>query len=184
MFKFAASLFLALAVLASPAQGQQMTLNVSYSSGAYTAMFQETARSFEAKHPNIKIAYRAPVVATYDELIQQTLRAQITGDLPDVSFQGNQNIKFLAQRGLPVQLDPLIAREASWDELGYSPSVKAVGGGRLTGRFTPCPTRPPCRSFTSTSIWCAAPVAIRKTCLTPGRRSPRWRARSMVWGAA
>ena len=127
MFKFVASLSLAVVVLASPAQGQKMTLNVSYSSGAYTAMLEETARSFEAKHPNIKIAYRAPVMATYDELIQQTLRAQITSDLPDVSFQGNQHIKLLAQRGLPVQLDPLIAREASWDKLGYSPSVKAVG---------------------------------------------------------
>src|SRR5262245_19187738 len=100
MFKFVASLSLAVVVLASPAQGQKMTLNVSYSSGAYTAMLEETARSFEAKHPNIKIAYRAPVMATYDELIHQTLRAQITSDLPDVSFQGNQNIRFLAQRGL------------------------------------------------------------------------------------
>jgi multiple sugar transport system substrate-binding protein len=127
MCKFAASLFLALVVVASPAQGQKVTLNVSYSSGAYAAMLEETARSFEAHHPSIKIAYRAPVVATYDELIQQTLRAQITGDLPDVSFQGNQNVKFLAQRGLPVQLDSLITREANWDKLGYASSVKAVG---------------------------------------------------------
>lgn len=121
--------FLAAALVLSiaTAHAEKIVLSISYSSGAYKHALEKTAEEFERRYPNVQILFRSPIVGTYDELLQQTLRAQVTGDLPDISFQGNQMIKLLAERGLAVPLDPLIATEPRWQDLGYTPSVRAVG---------------------------------------------------------
>src|SRR5262249_24470964 len=84
------------------------------------------------RHPDIKISYRGPVLSTYDELLLATLRSAAIGDLPDISLEGNQNVGILAGRGIPIALDGLIAGEATWHDLGYSPSIQEVGqiGGK------------------------------------------------------
>lgn len=125
--KISAFFGISLAMLPTIAFAEQTTINVAYSSGAYSNVMAESAREFEAKHPDIKIDFRAPVVNTYDELLQSTLRSAVTGDLPDISLEGSQNVGVLAGRGIPVALDGLIAGEPSWNELGYSPSMKEVG---------------------------------------------------------
>lgn len=114
------------AVIAGP-----LTLEVSYSSGSYTQVMVESARTFEASHPDIKIRYRAPILTTYDELLQSTLRSAAIGDLPDISIEGNETITTLAARSVPVALDEFIARETSWGQQGYSPAIQDVG--RITG---------------------------------------------------
>lgn len=125
--KISAILGFSLAILPTVAFADQTTIDVAYSSGAYSGVMTESARQFEAAHSDIKINFRAPVVSTYDELLQATLRAAVTDDLPDVSLEGSQNVGVLAARGIPVALDGLIASEPSWDKLGYSPSIREVG---------------------------------------------------------
>lgn len=102
-------------------------LEVSYSGGPYTEPLQEIAWAFEERNPGIRISHRTPVVERQEDLLQNTLRAALTGDLPDVSFQGNLFLGVLASRDLPVPLDPLIAAEPDWGSLGYFPSVRTAG---------------------------------------------------------
>jgi len=117
----------------SIATAAPVTIEVSYSSGAYTDVLVESARQFEAAHPDIRIVYRAPVVATYDELLQSTLRSAITGSLADLSLEGNQNVGILAGRRIPIALDDLIAAESDWGGMGYAPAIADVGrvGGKV-----------------------------------------------------
>jgi multiple sugar transport system substrate-binding protein len=114
------------------ASADPITIQVSYSSGAYSSVLMESKRAFEATRPDIKISYRGPVVNTYDELLQTTLRSAAIGDLPDISLEGSQNVGILANRGIPITLDGLISGEAAWRDLGYSPSMQEVGqiGGK------------------------------------------------------
>ena len=46
---------------------------------------------FTEAHPDIKVKFRNPV-ASYEEAAQQILRDQITGRLPDVAFNGINQI--------------------------------------------------------------------------------------------
>jgi multiple sugar transport system substrate-binding protein len=87
----------------------------------------ESARRFEITHPDIKIEYRMPVLNTYDELLQSTLRSALVGNLADVSLEGSQNVGILARRRIPVALDEFIRSEPDWNNLGYSPSIADVG---------------------------------------------------------
>jgi multiple sugar transport system substrate-binding protein len=128
MKKVAATIgIVVLAMTAGCANAEQLTLSVSYSSGAYSNVMLESARRFEMMHPNIKIEYRMPVLNTYDELLQSTLRSALVGDLADVSLEGSQNVGILARRRIPIALDDLIRSEPDWTRLGYSPSITDVG---------------------------------------------------------
>lgn len=109
-----------------------VTIEVAYSGGSYTEVLAESAKQFQATHPDIKIVYRAPVVETYDQLLQSTLRSAVAGDLPDVSLEGNQNVGVLVDRKIPVELDSLIAAEKNWGKMGYGPGVQEVG--RIGGK--------------------------------------------------
>ncbi|MBB5538786.1 ABC transporter substrate-binding protein [Rhizobium giardinii] len=129
------SLFLAGAFatgVSTAACADPIIINVAYSSGAYTDVMTESARQFEAAHPDIKIKYVAPVANTYDELLQSTLRSSMVGTLPDVSLEGSQNVGTVVQAGIAMALDDLIASDKNWSDLGYSPSVGEVGaiGGK------------------------------------------------------
>lgn len=116
-----------LAMKAGCANAEQLTLSVSYSSGSYSNVMLESARRFEITHPDIKIEYRMPVLNTYDELLQSTLRSALVGNLADVSLEGSQNVGILARRRIPVALDEFIRAEPDWNSLGYSPSIVDVG---------------------------------------------------------
>ncbi|MER8670828.1 extracellular solute-binding protein [Mesorhizobium sp. M0644] len=121
------------ASLSSGAFAEPVTITVAYSSGAYTNVMTESAHQFEATHPDIKIRFVAPVVNTYDDLLQSTLRASMVGVLPDVSLEGSQNVGIIAKAGIATALDGRIATEKTWNDLGYSASIGEVGaiGGKI-----------------------------------------------------
>jgi multiple sugar transport system substrate-binding protein len=132
MRKFTALLLIAIAALVRPASAQTTDISVSYSLGSYREMLEETKKRFEAAHPNVRVTFRAPVLATHEEHLQQILRGAVTNDTPDVSFQGNQYVGLLARRGLAVPLDAFIAAEKDWAAQGYTPASSAVG--RVDGK--------------------------------------------------
>ena len=128
---------LALAALASPAvQAQPVTITVQvpYAKPFRTPIHETIAAEFMKHNPGIKVEFRTPY-ANYDDAIQQTLRGAITGDLPDITYQGLNRQRTLVDRGLAVPLTPFIEKEADWSKRGYSGALMRVGtiGGKVYG---------------------------------------------------
>ncbi|MEJ5898418.1 ABC transporter substrate-binding protein [Aquabacterium sp. G14] len=120
----------ALAVLMTTglAQAQQPTeIVVDY---AYAGIFQEVhesiAKDFMAKFPQYKVTFRAPA-PDYEVLAQRVLRQAVTGQLPDVSYQGLHRLRVFADRGLAVDLTPFIKAEKGWAGMGYDQALLSLG---------------------------------------------------------
>ncbi|TBX99042.1 ABC transporter substrate-binding protein [Rhizobium laguerreae] len=113
---------------------EQTTLNVLYSNGyVLKPVMEQIAHDFEAAHPDAKIVYSD--VRNYDDMAELTLRAAITGDMPDVAFQGTSFIPLFANRDLVVPIDGFIKAEPSWGSLGYYSSMTSItsAGGKTYG---------------------------------------------------
>jgi multiple sugar transport system substrate-binding protein len=123
-----------LAIAANPAQAE-ITLDVLYTTpGTFNALHQELAKRFTEAHPDIKVKFRNPA-AGYEEAAQQILRDQITGRLPDVAFNGINQIGLFVDRGLGTPLDTFAAQDGGLAKLGYYPTLAALGTwkGKLYG---------------------------------------------------
>ncbi|WP_027154931.1 ABC transporter substrate-binding protein [Mesorhizobium sp. WSM2561] len=101
-------------------------LNVLYSN-AYVLKtpIEAIAKGFEASHPGTKI--NLSDVKGYTEMAQLMLRAAITGDIPDVAFQGTSFLHLFVDRNLAVPLDDFIKAEPDWKSFGYSKSITEIG---------------------------------------------------------
>lgn len=106
------------------------TLQVAYSPANLSAMYEAIAKAFMAENPDITVTTRG--FATYNDLMQDNLRGQITGGLPDVSHDGLNLIRVYADRKIAVPLDEYIARESDWSAAGYPEAVQRIGsiGGK------------------------------------------------------
>src|SRR5882724_7786659 len=105
----------------------EVTLDVLYTTpGTFNALHQELARRFTEAHPDIKVKFRNPV-AGYEEAAQQILRDQITGRLPDVAFNGINQIGLFVDRGLGAPLDGFIENDGGVAKLGYYPALTTLG---------------------------------------------------------
>ncbi|WMY10996.1 ABC transporter substrate-binding protein [Paraburkholderia phenoliruptrix] len=100
----------------------ETTIRVAYAAGPVKNLYEGLARRFMDTHPDIKVVLDPPAV-DYDDLIQRTLRQRITNQLPDVSHQGLNQIKALAERGISVPLDDFIAKDPTWKNIGVPDSV-------------------------------------------------------------
>lgn len=114
------------AMFVSPAAAE-ITLDVLYTTpGTFNALQQDLAKRFTELHPDIKIKFRNPV-AGYEEAAQQILRDQLTGRLPDVAFNGINQIGLFVDRGLGAPLDGLLAKDGGAARLGYYPTLVELG---------------------------------------------------------
>lgn len=105
----------------------ETTLDVLYTTaGTFTALQEDLARRFTEAHPDIKIKFRTPA-AGYEEAAQQVLRDNITGNLPDVVFNGINQIGLFVDRKIGAPVDDLVARDGGADKLGYYPTLAALG---------------------------------------------------------
>ena len=57
----------------------------------------------------------------------QVLRQAVTGQLPDVSYQGVHRQRVFADRGLAVDLTPFIKAEKGWAGMGYDQALLSLG---------------------------------------------------------
>ncbi|MGL6210345.1 MAG: ABC transporter substrate-binding protein [Paracoccaceae bacterium] len=92
---------------------------------------QPVADAFMAKHPDIKIEFRAPV-AGYEEGHLAVVREALTGETPDLWYSGHyltgDLVGTLAPRQQIVELTPFIAAEgAEWVAANYDANVLALG---------------------------------------------------------
>lgn len=120
----------ALAVLMTTglAQAQQPTeIVVDYAyPGVIKEVHESIAKDFMAKFPQYKVTFRAPN-PDYEVAAQQVLRQAVTGQLPDVSYQGLHRLRVFADRGLAVDLTPFIKAEKGWAGMGYDQALLSLG---------------------------------------------------------
>jgi multiple sugar transport system substrate-binding protein len=130
---------LAGAMAAPVAYAQEVTLDVLYAFPAFAKFHEPIAQEFMKRHPNIKIAFRAPAT-TYDDGHQAMMRLAVTNQLPDVYYSGfhllSELARTLAKRNQIVDLGPLLAAESKdFRDKNYSPKIVNLGkvDGKLYG---------------------------------------------------
>src|SRR5882757_1246818 len=105
----------------------ETSLTVLYSApDVWGNIHQEITKEFNAKHPDIKLTFISNY-KEYEDALQGVPRGAITGQLPDVTFQGLNRIRVLSDRGLAVDLAPFIKSEADWDKMGYDKALLSLG---------------------------------------------------------
>jgi len=114
------------AAAADTATAQDMTLRVTATPSTFADMFRTLVDRFEAANPDIAVELDASQ-RDQNDLVQQLFRQAITGDLPDVSFQGYNYLRNLVDRDLVVPLDNRVAGDPEWTEDTYSSSVTETG---------------------------------------------------------
>ena len=127
------------AIATPAARAQQVTLDVLYAFPAFAKFHEPIAQEFMKRHPDIKIAFRAPAT-TYDDGHQAMMRQAVTNQLPDVYYSGfhllSELARTLAKRNQIVDLGPLLAAESKeFRDRNYSPKIVNLGkvDGKLYG---------------------------------------------------
>ncbi len=109
------------------ARAQAAEIQVHYSMPAIFKEAQDAVMAaFQVKHPEVKATYVNPT-PTYEDGAQLLLRNAATGQMPDVSFQGLNRLRMFAERGIAVDLKPLLDKEGDLAKLGYSPAILGLG---------------------------------------------------------
>src|SRR4051794_14644687 len=116
----------AAALGASGARAETTTLSVLY---AYPDVFRplmvDLAERFQRANPDIKISFRAPA-PEYEEALRVVLRESVTGSQPDVTMQGLNRIRAVAERNVATPLDQFIADDAAFKAQGVPPEALAA----------------------------------------------------------
>ncbi|MGY4431057.1 multiple sugar transport system substrate-binding protein [Bradyrhizobium sp. F1.13.1] len=111
----------------SAAHADPVTLRVGYAFPARDGLFrQPIVERFMQQNPEIRIVTEANA-ADCPALLQQLLRAAVTGDLPDVvASLCYPDMPVLAERGLLVPLDSFIAADPLFATVGVRPEALAA----------------------------------------------------------
>lgn len=113
-------------VLAGPPARAETTLTVHYPMpGFFKAVMDTIATKFMAENPDVRIAFATPS-PTYEDGLQLILREAGTADLPDISFVGLNRLRLLSERGIVVDLQPLVAKEGDLGKLGFTDHVLSL----------------------------------------------------------
>jgi multiple sugar transport system substrate-binding protein len=125
-------LFALAMALGSTTADAKTTIAVLYSHpNLFSAVHRDIAKRFMEKYPDIEVTLRAPA-EDYDKLTQQALRDAVTGQSADIQFHGYDRLQILAERGVSVDLGPLIARDAEFASYGID--GQALTLGKVAGR--------------------------------------------------
>ncbi|MBB4166382.1 ABC transporter substrate-binding protein [Rhizobium sp. BK538] len=101
----------------------ETTLTVHYPMpGFFKDVMDTISKKFMEENPDIKIQFANPS-ATYEEGIQTIMRQAGTAEMPDLTFIGLNRLRMANERDLPVDLGPLIAKDKSMAEQGFSDNI-------------------------------------------------------------
>ena len=117
---------------ASPvAMAKDVELTVQYSQPQiFDGVFAALKKEFEAENPGIKIAFRGPH-KDYGAGLQALLREATIGDMPHVYYLGLSHLSTVADRGLAVDLSPLMQADGTtFEAKGWTPSLQTLGQAR------------------------------------------------------
>lgn len=99
------------------------TLNVHYPMpGFFKDVMDVISKKFMEENPDIKINFVSPS-ATYEEGIQTILRQAGTSEMPDITFIGLNRLRLIAERGVNIDMGPLVAREKDMAAEGFSDTI-------------------------------------------------------------
>lgn len=121
-----AAFAIAMSLSVGTAYAEDITLRVTAAPSIEADMFKLMGEAFEAKHPGIKVVVDSSQ-RDYNALVDATLRDTLTGQLADVSVQGNSKLRLYVDRGMAVPLDGYLAEEAASPSSTLSPSVSSMG---------------------------------------------------------
>lgn len=97
-------------------------------------VMESVSAEFTKANPDITVRFPAPS-PTYEDGLQQVIRQAAAGGLPDVSFQGLNRLRFLAERNILQDLGPLLAKEGDPAARGWTPGILNLAkvGGKQVG---------------------------------------------------
>jgi multiple sugar transport system substrate-binding protein len=97
-------------------------------------VMDQLAAEFTRANPDVTVRFPAPS-PTYEDGLQQVIRQAATGGLPDVSFQGLNRLRFLAERNILVDLKPCLDKAGDPAAAGWTPGTLALAqvGGKQVG---------------------------------------------------
>ncbi len=101
-------------------------------------VMDQMAAEFTRTNPDVTVRFPAPS-PTYEDGLQQVIRQAATGGLPDVSFQGLNRLRFLAERNILVDLKPFLDKAGDPAAAGWTPGILAlaqVGGNQVGLTFS------------------------------------------------
>ena len=124
----AATATLGLAFSMHTARAEQVELVVQYTqSQIFSGVFDALKAEFEAQNPDVTVTFRGPH-NTYGDNVQALLREAVVGDMPHVNYLGLSYLPTIADRGLAVDLAPLMEAEGqTFEENGWTASLQSVG---------------------------------------------------------
>ncbi|UCI32034.1 extracellular solute-binding protein [Mesorhizobium sp. B4-1-4] len=106
-------------------QAHSEDLKILYSaSNLMVPVHDAFKKDFEGKHSSVSVKFEPTL--EYPDAMASTLRGSIIGILPDVGYYGISDICFLAERGIPRPLDPIINADPDWKTLGMPDSALDV----------------------------------------------------------
>lgn len=126
----------ALCSLAAPALRAQANVEITVHY-AQPHIFRESkeavAAAFARREPGIRINW--VTTPNYDEGTQLILRQAVAGTQADLTYQGLNRLRLLAERGICQDLAPFLAREGNPAAQGYNETILGLGraGGMQAG---------------------------------------------------
>lgn len=103
------------------------TLTVQYAyPDIWQSIFAQLQQEFNKVHPEIHVNFVSNY-KDFEDALQGVLRGAITGQLPDVTFQGLNSVRALSDRGLAVDLAQFIKTEPNWKDMGYDDALMRLG---------------------------------------------------------
>lgn len=114
------------ALLLSTFSYAKTTIVVQYPYGElFDGLHKKLKTDFEAKHPDIRLKFRANY-ENYEDATQKVMREAITKQMPDVTFQGLNRVLPLVERNIAVPLDGFLNQQDrtkdGFDESMLSPA--------------------------------------------------------------
>lgn len=94
--------------------------------GIFKNLQEELASRFIKANPDISIKFSAPAT-DYEQANQRVLLQSVTGQTPDITFQGLNRQRVLIDKGIPVDLTPFIAGDKDYAGLGLNENLLKIG---------------------------------------------------------
>lgn len=117
------------ATLAAPrlALANPVEIEVHYAMPlVYKDVKEQIAAEFMRRNADVKVTYRSPS-PNYEDGTQLVLRQAAAGQQPDLTFQGLNRVRAIAERNLAVDLAPMLAADGDPAAMGYSPELLSLG---------------------------------------------------------
>lgn len=94
--------------------------------GIFKGLQEDLANRFTKANPDVSIKFTAPAT-DYEQANQRVLLQAVTGQTPDITFQGLNRQRVLIDKGIPVDLTPLAASDPEYAALGLNQNLLKIG---------------------------------------------------------